>query len=98
MKGRTQIQECPRTDFCEQRGSDEKLVKTALLLTCDLHCSSNVISVIKVMEGEMGGTCSTSGRKSRTELSPKTERKRPLGNPRRRWEDNIKTGLSSSRA
>jgi hypothetical protein len=36
----------------------------------------------------MGGACSTNG-----DFGGEAGRKRPLGRPRRRWEDNIKTDL-----
>jgi hypothetical protein len=44
---------------------------------------------------EMGGACSTygEGRGVYRVLVGKPEGKRPLGRPRRRWEDNIKTDL-----
>ena len=44
---------------------------------------------------EMGRTCSTYGaiQKCIQRFSGKTEGKRPLGRPRRRWEDNIKMNL-----
>ena len=40
----------------------------------------------------MGGACSTNGRRRGVYrvLVGKSEGKRPLGRPRRRWEDNIK--------
>jgi hypothetical protein len=43
----------------------------------------------------MGGTCSTYGesRGVYRVLVGKPERRRPLGRPRRRWEDNIKMDL-----
>ena len=43
----------------------------------------------------MGGACSTYGvrRGVYRVLVGKPEGKRPLGRPRRRWEDNIKTDL-----
>ena len=46
----------------------------------------------------MGGTCSTFGEKTCVYriLVGKPERKRPLGRPRRRWEDNIKMGLQEA--
>jgi hypothetical protein len=48
------------------------------------------------MEGAMGGMCSTLRNNENTlsTLVGKPERKRPLGGPRRRWEYNIKTGLT----
>jgi hypothetical protein len=43
----------------------------------------------------MGGACSTHGEKRNAYriLAGKPERKRPLGRPRRRWEDNIRMDL-----
>ena len=43
----------------------------------------------------MGGACSAYGREERRiqGLVGKPERKRPLGRPRLRWEDNIKIDL-----
>jgi hypothetical protein len=43
----------------------------------------------------MGGACSTNGEKRNAYriLVGKPEGKRPLGRPRRRWEDNIKIDL-----
>jgi hypothetical protein len=45
-----------------------------------------------VKEDEMGRPCSTHGEKRNAYriLVGKPERKRPLGRPRLRWEDNIK--------
>jgi len=46
-------------------------------------------------KNEMGGACSTmwQRRGSYRVLMGKPEGKRPLGRPRRRWEDNIKVDL-----
>jgi hypothetical protein len=42
----------------------------------------------------MGGACSTNGGRSAYRiLVEKPEGKRPLGRPRRRWEDNLKMDL-----
>jgi hypothetical protein len=43
----------------------------------------------------MGGACSTNGEKRNANrlLVGKPEGKRPLGRPRRRWEDNIRMDL-----
>ena len=43
----------------------------------------------------MGGACSTNGRRRGVYrvLVGKSEGKRPLGTPRRRWEDNIQMDL-----
>ena len=45
----------------------------------------------------MGGTCSAYGEEERRiqGLVGKPEGKRPLGRPRRRWEDNIKMDLQA---
>ena len=47
------------------------------------------------IKNEMGGACSAyGGEKERTQgVGGKTEGKRPLGRPRRRWEYNIKMDL-----
>jgi len=46
----------------------------------------------------MGGTCSTYGEKRGVYsiLVAKRKGKRPLGRPRRRWEDNIKIDLQEA--
>jgi hypothetical protein len=41
----------------------------------------------------MGGACSKQGVEQRYALLLSPEEKRPLGRPRRRWEDNIKMDL-----
>ena len=52
----------------------------------DLYCADD-----KIEKNEMGGACSTyGGRGVCRVLVDKPEGKRPLGRPRRRWEDNIK--------
>jgi len=49
----------------------------------------------QIDENGMGGAFSTYGGEERCvqELVWKPERKRPLGRPKRRWEDNIKMDL-----
>ena len=49
----------------------------------------------KIEKNEMGGACSTygEGRGVYRVLVGRPEGKRPLGRPRRRWEDNIKMDL-----
>jgi hypothetical protein len=49
----------------------------------------------KIEENEMGGACSTygEGRGVYRVLVGKPEVKRPLGRPKRRWEDNIRMDL-----
>ena len=46
------------------------------------------------MKNEMDGACGAYGAEERRKqgFSGETEGKRPLGRPRRRWEDNIKMG------
>ena len=49
----------------------------------------------KIEKNEVGGACGTmgEGRGVHRVLVGKPEGKRPLGRPRRRWEDNIKMDL-----
>ena len=47
------------------------------------------------MENGIIGARSTHGRGAQKVLVGKPEGKRPLGRPRRRWEDNIKMGLQN---
>ena len=56
----------------------------------DLYSSPNIFRVIK--SRSIGGPCSTYGERRGVYgvLMGKPEGKRPLGRPRRRWEDNIK--------
>jgi hypothetical protein len=61
----------------------------------DLHCSPNILRMIKIEKNVMGGACSTYGdrRGVYRVLVGKPEGQRPLGRPRRRWEDNINMDL-----
>jgi hypothetical protein len=54
-----------------------------------------LLCVDKIEKNEMGGACSSEGegRGMYRVLVGKPEGKRPLGRPRRRWEDNIKMDL-----
>jgi hypothetical protein len=45
----------------------------------------------------MGGACGAHGRGAYSTLVGKPEGRRPLGRPRRRWEDNIKMDLKEIR-
>jgi len=45
------------------------------------------------VKNEMGGACGANGGGVHRILVGKPEGKRPLGRPRRRWEDNIKMDL-----
>jgi hypothetical protein len=49
----------------------------------------------KIEKNEMGGACSAVGEERGVYrvLVRKPEGKRPLGSPRRRWEDNIRINL-----
>jgi hypothetical protein len=60
-----------------------------------LYGSPNIIKTDQVKEHEMGRACGTNGEKRNAYriLVGKSERKRPLGRPRRRWEDNIRMDL-----
>jgi hypothetical protein len=53
------------------------------------------ISCIKIEKNEMGGACRADGegRAVYRVLVGKTEGKRPMGRPRRRWDHNVKMDL-----
>ena len=61
----------------------------------DLYCSPNIVRVIKSIRMRWAGHVARmeEGRVVHKVLVGKPERKRPLGRPRRRWEDNIKVDL-----
>ena len=61
----------------------------------DLYCSPNIVRVIKWrrMRWARHVARMEEGRGVHKVLVGKPEGKRPLGRPRRRWEDNIKTDL-----
>jgi hypothetical protein len=71
-------------------------VATRIDLTFSNKCSVTEDSAgDKIEKNEIGGACSTDGEESgvyRVSVG-KLEGKRPLGRPRRRWEDNIRMGL-----
>src|SRR5215469_12774855 len=56
----------------------------------DLYSLPNIVRVVKSRRMEMGGACGAyrGGGGVHRVLVGKPERKRPLGRPRRRWEDN----------
>jgi hypothetical protein len=59
----------------------------------NLYSSPNVIIMIEVREGEMDSACSTHAGEEEyiyRVFVGNPEGKRPVGRPRRRWEDNIK--------
>ena len=61
----------------------------------DLYCSPNIVQVIKSRRMRWAGHVARmgEGRGMYRVLVGKSEGKRPLGRPRRRWEDNIKMDL-----
>jgi hypothetical protein len=60
----------------------------------NLYASPNIIRGIEQRRMRWGGACSTHGR---DEKCIQSEGNRPLGRPRRRWEDNNRTDLSDKR-
>ena len=60
-----------------------------------MYSSPNIIRVMKARRMRWGGACSTCGesRSVYRVLVGKPEGKRPLGRPRRKWEENIKMDL-----
>ena len=58
----------------------------------DVHCSTNIVRVIKSRSIRWAGHVARMGERRGvyTVLMGRPEGKRPLGRPRRRWEDNIK--------
>ena len=61
----------------------------------DLYRSPNIVKVIKSRRMSWAGhvACMEEGRGVHRVLAGKPEGKRPLGRPRRRWEDNIEMDL-----
>jgi len=61
----------------------------------DLYCSPNIVRVIKKRRVRWAGHVARMGERRGVYrvLVEKPEGKRPLGRPRRRWEDNIKIEL-----
>ena len=80
----------PKRD--EIRGEWRKLHKEELN---DLYCSPNIVRVIKLRRMRWAGHVARMGEGKGVYrvLVGKPERKRPLGKPRLRWEDNIKMDL-----
>jgi hypothetical protein len=67
-----------------------------------IQCSNSgrgikFFSFVKVSDRFLGGACSTYGRGAYRILVGRPEVKRPLGRPRRRWEDNIKIDVQEAR-
>ena len=63
----------------------------------DLYCSPNIVRVIKSKRMRCAGhvACIGERRGVYRVLVAKSEGRRPLGRPRRRWEDNIKMDLQA---
>ena len=61
----------------------------------DLYCSPNIMRVIKSRRMRWAGHAARmeEGRGVHKVLVGKPEGRRPLGRPRRRWEDNVKMDL-----
>ena len=61
----------------------------------DLYCSPNIMRVVKSRRMRWAGHVARMGERRVVHkvLVGKPEGKRPLGRPRRRWEDNIKMDL-----
>ena len=80
----------PRRD--EVRGEWRNLHKQELN---DLYSSPNIVRVVKSRRMRWAGHVALMGKGSGVYrvLGGKPEGKRPLGRPRRRWEDNIKMDL-----
>jgi hypothetical protein len=76
----------------EEDGSWRKLHNDELH---SLYSSPNIVMVIKSRRMRWAGhvACMREGRGVYKFLVGRPERKRPLGRPRRRWEDNIKMDL-----
>jgi hypothetical protein len=77
----------------EEDGSWRKLHNDELH---SLYSSPNIVRVIKSRRIRWAGhvACMGEGRGAYRVLVGKPEGKRPLGRPRRRWEDNIKMDIS----
>jgi len=65
----------------------------------DLYCSPNIVRTIKCGRMRWAGHVARMGERRGVYgvLVGKPEGKRPLGRPRRRWEDNIKMDLQEVR-
>jgi hypothetical protein len=74
----------------EEDGSWRKLHNDELH---DLYSSPNIVRVIKSRRMGWAGGTHGEGRGAYRVLVGRSEGKRPLGRPRRRWDDNIKMDL-----
>ena len=73
-------------DLCEIILNFEIILPRSVLLT--EYCAGG-----KIEKNEMGGACGAYGGGVHRVLVGKPKEKRPLGRPRRKWEDNIKMDL-----
>ena len=80
----------PRRD--EVTGECRRLLNEELN---DLYCSPNIVRVIKSRRMRWAGHVARIGEEKGVYrvLVGKPEGRRPMGRPRRRWVDNIRTGL-----
>jgi len=71
------------------------LLLLLLLLFSDLYSSQNIVRVPKLRRKRWAGHVASTGERRGVcrILVGKPERKRPLGRPRSRWEDNIRMYL-----
>jgi hypothetical protein len=77
-------------------GSFDKIVTVYYIVpTYDLYSSPNIVQVIKSRRMRWAGHVAWIGEERGVYrvLVGKSERKRPLGRPRRRWKDNIVVDL-----
>jgi hypothetical protein len=63
----------------------------------DLYCSPNIVRVIKSRRMRWAEHVASMGRGLYRVLVGKPEGKRPLGRPRRIWDDNIKMDIQEVR-
>jgi hypothetical protein len=84
-----------RKIFGPKRQVDGSRIKLHNDEFCNLYSSPNIVRVIKSRRMRWAGHVArvVEGRSVYRVLVRKPEGKRPLGRPRRRWEDNIKLGL-----
>jgi hypothetical protein len=85
--------------FGPKRDQDRSWRKLHNVVLHDLYSSRNIVRVIKPRRMKWPGhvACVEKGRGIYRVLVGRPERKRPLGRPRRRWEDNIKMDLREIR-
>ena len=77
----------PKRD--EVTGNGENyIMKSLVICTPYRYCAGG-----KIEKNEMGGACGAYGGGVHRVLVGKPEGEKPLGRPRRRWEDNIKMDL-----